>query len=467
MKVIKTLVVFFLRAIFLPFVYLWSKLPHGVKRQFISRFNRFDIQLALGTQLGRELFNYDPDDRESASTQLLTLITFITIVFIVWGYFAQIDQVIQAEARVYPFSKLQSIEHYEGGRVSEINVRQGQQVKAGDVVITLSPLLAGSEYSIRKDSVGALGLRLSRLNAELANQPNFDAPVDLGPEFQALLQTERVHFLERRSQREAAISQKASEVEGAKSRLVAAKAAFLAAQEEEAVIRRLVERGLEPRLSLIRVQKTLEQERASVVLANHEIVKAEQALKYLAKEHRTAILNELSEVRSKYTSAAEDVKVAADKAERTKVRTPISGIVNRVLVATRGETVKPGETIVEIVPEGSTIVVEADVKPADIGFVEVGQRALVKLTAYDFSIFGAIDGVVDLVAADSVTNEKGEHFYVVKIDLKRAFLETPDRTLKVIPGMTAQVDIITGSRNAWEYVFSPIARVLKESMREK
>jgi adhesin transport system membrane fusion protein len=462
-----TLIRFLLRTIFLPIIYLISKLPLGFRKGVIARFNRADSRLRVSALLLGRLFAYEADDREKASSQLLTVITFFTLVFLAWGYFAQIDQVIQAEAKVYPFSRLQSIEHFEGGRVSAINVRQGEQVKAGDVLITLSPLQAGSEYVIRKDSVGALGIRLARLNAELDERSSFPIPPNVGNEFREVVATERAQFVERRSQRQAAVSQKRSEISGAESRLASARAAFAGAEQEEGVVRQLVERGLEPKLSLIRIEKTLEQERSNVRVAEQDIIKAEQALQYLLKEQRTGILSEISEVRSQYTAASEDIKVAADKADRTKVRSPINGVVNRVLVSTMGGTVKPGETIVEIVPEGSTIIVEANVLPSDIGFVEVGQKALVKLTAYDFSIFGAIEGYVDLVAADSVTNDKGETFYVVRIDLKRAFLKTQTRTLKIIPGMTAQVDIITGSRNAWEYVFSPIARVLQESMREK
>lgn len=467
MSYLRALAIFLLRAVFVPFVYLYSKLPEGIRRRLITRFNKVDTSVRLGGRFTRELFLYERDERERASSQLLTVITFFTFVLMVWGYFAQIDQVIQAEAKVYPFSRLQSIEHFEGGRVSEINVRQGDSVRSGDLLVTLSPIQAGSEYVIRKESVGALGIRLARLEAELADDSEFVGPKDLEAEFKSLLETERTQFRERKSQRRAAVAQKRSEISEAKSKLVSSRAALRGAYEETEVIRQLVERGLEPRLSLIRVEKNLEQEQANVVAAQEVINRTEHALEYLLKEHQTSILSELSEIRSQYKAASEDIKVAADRADRTQVRSPIDGVVNRVLVSTRGGTVKPGETIVEIVPEGSTIVVEANVSPTDIGFVGVGQRALVKLTAYDFSIFGAIDGVVDLVAADSVTNDRGEQFYVVRIDLKRSFLKTKNRTLKIIPGMTAQVDIVTGSRNAWEYVFSPIARVLKESMREK
>lgn len=463
----KFLVLIFIRGLFLPITIVFAMLPVVTRRKIIAKVNRLDSKARMAHSLLSSLFRYEKDSREELSTRLLTTITFFTLIFIVWGYFSEIEQVIQADAKVFPFSRLQSIEHFEGGRVKEINVKQGDIVTKGDILLTLSPIAPDSEYQIRKDSVGALGIKLARLNAELGNKDSFSIDPELKNDFKELIETEQKHFRERKKQRLAAVSQKQSEINSSRSKVNSARASRRGAEEEAAVVVQLVKRGLEPRLSLIRSEKALEESFANESIAEHELQKSIQSLEYLLKEQRTAILSEISDVRAKYSAATEDIKVAADKAERTRIRSPINGVVNRVLVSTKGGTVKPGETIVEIVPEGSTIVVEANVLPSDIGFVEKGQRAIVKLTAYDFSLFGSLEGIVELVAADSITNDKGEQFYIVKIDLKKSFLKTKNRTLKVIPGMTAQVDIITGSRTVWNYVFSPISRVLQESLREK
>ncbi|MEK9751467.1 MAG: HlyD family type I secretion periplasmic adaptor subunit [Flavobacteriaceae bacterium] len=463
----KFLVLIFIRGLFLPITIVFAMLPVVTRRKIIAKVNRLDSKARMAHSLLSSLFRYEKDSREELSTRLLTTITFFTLIFIVWGYFSEIEQVIQADAKVFPFSRLQSIEHFEGGRVKEINVKQGDIVTKGDILLTLSPIAPDSEYQIRKDSVGALGIKLARLNAELGNKDSFSIDPELKNDFKELIETEQKHFRERKKQRLAAVYQKQSEINSSRSKVNSARASRRGAEEEAAVVVQLVKRGLEPRLSLIRSEKALEESFANESIAEHELQKSIQSLEYLLKEQRTAILSEISDVRAKYSAATEDIKVAADKAERTRIRSPINGVVNRVLVSTKGGTVKPGETIVEIVPEGSTIVVEANVLPSDIGFVEKGQRAIVKLTAYDFSLFGSLEGIVELVAADSITNDKGEQFYIVKIDLKKSFLKTKNRTLKVIPGMTAQVDIITGSRTVWNYVFSPISRVLQESLREK
>jgi Multidrug resistance efflux pump len=157
----------------------------------------------------------------------------------------------------------------------------------------------------------------------------------------------------------------------------------------------------------------------------------------------------------------------ADRAERTAIRAPIDGVINRVLVSTEGGTVKAGERVVEMVPSDSSMVIEAKVSPNDIGFVRASQAALVKLTTYDSSVFGALEGNISVVGSDSITEEKGDQYYLVKIELTKTFLEKGDMRLQLRPGMIAQVDIITGKRRIYEYVFSPVTKMLKESFREQ
>ena len=233
------------------------------------------------------------------------------------------------------------------------------------------------------------------------------------------------------------------------------------------VVTNLYEKGLESRLSKIKSERAFSESVASREIAEQELNKAELELNSLMLDRQAKVLAELSEVKSEYLAAYEGIRVAADKADRTQIRAPIDGIVNRVLISTKGSVVKPGETVVEVVPADQTIVVEANVLPSDIGFVTKEQRAQVKITAYDFSVFGALTGSVSVVGADTITNENGENFYVVKIDLDQDFLAVNNRSLKVIPGMTAQVDIITGKRSPLEYIFSPITKTLQEAFREK
>lgn len=229
----------------------------------------------------------------------------------------------------------------------------------------------------------------------------------------------------------------------------------------------LFEKGLEPELSFIKAEKSHAEAISSLETARQEVIRSQSAVDATLRDYQTTILQELSEVRSNLTAARENIRVAADKADRSELRAPSAGIVNNVLVSTVGGTVKPGETVVEIVPEGSQIFIEANIAPADIGFIELGQATLIKLTAYDYSVFGSLSGQVTVIAADTTTEESGEQFYKVSVQPLTKYLDSNSRELQVIPGMEAQVDIIVGKRSVLDYLLSPLLRVTQESLREK
>ena len=159
--------------------------------------------------------------------------------------------------------------------------------------------------------------------------------------------------------------------------------------------------------------------------------------------------------------------VAADKADRNIIKSPISGVINRVLVSTVGGVLKAGEPAIEIVPSDAKLVFEAKIKPNDIGFVSVGQKAFIKLSTYDFSIFGSLSGVVSVVGSDSIPNEKGESYYIVKIELTDSNVTSTGKSLELISGMTAQIDILTGKRSIMSYLSSPLTKTFTTAFTEK
>jgi membrane fusion protein, adhesin transport system len=459
-RLLKRLLVFVLS----PF---YKLLPFSLRRRLAALSIKLGIGLRVTGFFIKELFSYDADNRERLSTQLLVIVSGLLVIFVAWAAIAEFDQVVTAEAKVYPFSRLQTIEHFEGGRVNKIHIKQGDEVKESDLLISLSPIQTQSDLNVQKDNVASLGIRLARLMAEYDQQSDFSVSAEVIAQYRALYDNERALFLERRGQRAANIRAKQAEIDSAQSKVVAAEFSLSSSGQELEVMRQLVSKGLEPRLSLIRSEKSYSDAQGQFANSQQELLRAKAALDSVIQESQTNILGELAKVRSDFTAARESIVVTADKADRSEIRSPIAGVVNRVLVSTEGGTVKPGETVVEIVPQDSTIVVEASINPADIGFIQVGQSALVKLTAYDFSIFGALDGVVAVITADTITDEKGNQYYLIKVDLQTPYLKSGGRVLRIIPGMTAQVDIVTGKRTALEYVFSPIAKVFKESLREK
>ena len=415
----------------------------------------------------KETFSYDLENRERFSSQLLFVVTAFFVLLLFWMYFAKLDIVVNAQGTVISSARLQVIEHFEGGRVDKIHVRAGQTVKKADVLIELSPLQSQSEYSVSLDNVAALTARLSRLTAEYDGKNALKIPKKIRDDFPEIVRSERRLLRERQAQYKSQLLQRRSDINSAKARLDAAKTSNDAAIEELSIMRKLVERGLEAEISLVRADKAAAEANSALINARQDRDKAEAAFAGYMQEMQATILTELTKVRGELATAVGGSAVMADRAERTAIRAPIDGVINRVLVSTEGGTVKAGERVVEMVPSDSSMVIEAKVSPNDIGFVRTSQVALVKLTTYDSSVFGALEGNISVVGSDSITEEKGDQFYLVKIELTKTFLEKGDMRLQLRPGMIAQVDIITGKRRIYEYVFSPFTKMLKESLREQ
>ena len=415
----------------------------------------------------KETFSYDLENRERFSSQLLFVITAFFVLLLFWMYFAKLDIVVNAQGTVISSARLQVIEHFEGGRVDKIHVRAGQAVKKADVLIELSPIQSQSEYSVSLDNVAALTARLSRLTAEYDGKNAFKIPKKIRDDFPEIVQSERRLLKERQAQYKSQLLQRRSDINSAKARLDAAKTSNAAAIEELNIMRRLVERGLEAEISLVRADKAAAEANSALINARQDLDKAEAAFAGYMQEMQAAVLTELTKVRGELATAVGGSAVMADRAKRTAIRAPIDGVINRVLVSTEGGTVKAGDRVVEMVPSDSSMVIEAKVSPNDIGFVRASQAALVKLTTYDSSVFGALEGNISVVGSDSITEEKGDQYYLVKIELTKTFLEKGDMRLQLRPGMIAQVDIITGKRRIYEYVFSPVTKMLKESFREQ
>jgi len=414
-----------------------------------------------------------------ASSYLLYVIGGITLALILWAYFTQVETLARSQGRVIPSGKVQLIQNLEGGMVSGIHVKPGQLVKEGDLLVSLNETQFDSDLQSRLQQVNALAARLARLNAESEGKtPVFDAKLRLeGKEF---IDLERDAFDMRAGQLrsqldmlQAQTDQKIQELQENRIALVTATKTLEFGREEREILSKLVAKGLEPKLELVRLDRSLADAEGRVATAGSAIKRLLAAVNETQSRKESAIRQFKSDARAEanktlaeYRSLVEVLPNLQDKKGRTEMRSPVSGVVNRVMVNTVGGVVKPGEPIVEVVPLEEQLVLEANVLPSDIGFVKEGQIAKVKLTAYDYSIFGSMDGKVVRIAPDAVTNEKGESFYVARIETKPV-LEVRGKRLEVMPGMQAQVDIITGHRTIWEYLSKPFLAVKENAFRER
>ena len=414
------------------------------------------------------------------SMLLLWAITLFFVGMFFWISIAEVDTVSRADGRVMPSAKMQVVQNLEGGIVSAILVKQGQTVNAGDRLVALSAVQADSDQRARHQQIVSLEARAAKLVA-LADgqQPKFPKSVsDAAPD---LVAAELASFLSKKLEQESQVSvltaqmeQKNRESDEARITLKAAQEGLVLAREERATVARLVERGLEPRLELVRLDRALaeQQGRADVTLVSIDRIRSainEMVARRdsVVRQFRSEALSELNRTLAELSPLRQGVPALADRLARTEIRAPMKGIVNRVFVNTVGGIVKPGEPILEVVPADDQLVIDAMVNPKDIGFIKLGQPARVKITAYDYSIFGAMNGTVQNISADAVPNEKGEAFYMVRIETDTRAIEVLDKKLPIQPGMQAQVDIVTGKKTILQFLSKPLIGVKENAFRER
>lgn len=415
-----------------------------------------------------------------ASSILLFSILASFLALFVWAALWEIEEATLAEGRIVPSAKVQVVQSLEGGIVKTIHVRQGNAVKEGDLLVSLSTIQAGADYESRRQQALALSARVARLTAEVEDKP-LEYPEDFVREARGFVDGElavyRGRAIELRTSLavlDAQFDQRNKELSEARVSLATAQRLLALGREERAILADLVARRLEPRLELIRLDRALAEQEGRVESTSVAIQRLQSALVEIRQkkdatlaQFRSSALTELSRSVGELRALQETLPGLVDKVDRSELRAPMNGIVNRVLVTTVSGVIRPGEPIVEIVPAEDKPVVEARVSPQDIGFVRAGQRARIRLTAYDFAIFGALDGSVSNVGADAVAGENGESVYLVRIESDAAHLESFGRRLPIIPGMVAQSTIITGHRTVLTYLTKPITRTMQNAFRER
>ncbi len=415
-----------------------------------------------------------------ASLFMLWSITGFFVIMFIWIALAEVDNVTRADGRVIPSAKMQVIQNLEGGIVTEILVKQGQSVQAGQRLVALSSVQHDGDMKSREQQVLALQARAARLSALASGQePKFSQSVtETAPELMAV---EMASYLSKKLEQASQLSvltaqveQKNSELAEARINLSATLKSLELGREERATVARMVERGLEPRLELVRIDRSFAEQEGRVQAAGLAIERYRSAIleitarkESLVRQFRSEALGELNRTMADLGPLQKSMPALLDKLARTEIKAPMKGIVNRVFVTTVGGTVRPGDPIVEVVPGDDDLVVEAMVSPKDIGFVKLGQLARVKITAYDYSIFGSMEGTVQSISGDAVPNEKGEAFFQVRITTKTKAIEVIDKKLPIMPGMQAQIDIITGKKTILQFLSKPIVAVRENAFRER
>lgn len=398
----------------------------------------------------------------------------------IWANFAIIDEVTRGEGKAIPSSKLQKIQNLEGGIVAQIFAKEGQIVEAGDPLLRLDDTRFVSNVGETEADRLAMALRVERLSAEVEDRPlKIDEEIRKAAPSQAA--NEDSLYQSRRQQLQSEIGglqeqlvQRQQELREFSSKQAQYRNSLQLLRQEISMSEPLVAQGAISQVEVLRLKRAEVENRGQLDATSLAIPRAESAIKEVERKidetrgkFRSDALTQLNEARTDLSKAQATGKALDDRVNRTLVTSPVRGIVKQLLVNTVGGVIQPGSDLVEIVPLDDTLLVEARIRPQDIAFLHPGQEAMVKFTAYDFTIYGGLKAKLEQIGADTITDEDNNTFYVIKLRTGRSHLGTDENPLLIIPGMVASVDIITGKKSVLSYLLKPIIRARAEALRER
>ncbi|PIE09349.1 MAG: transporter [Rhodobacterales bacterium] len=385
-------------------------------------------------------FDAEFETRMRGPSMLIWMVGATVLIFLIWAKFAWIDEIVRSNGEVVSSSRPQIIQNLEGGILSELLVSEGDEVAKGDVIARLRGTQFASSVDDLHDQIDAQEVRRLRLEAEMEGQFDFIVPEDLAARSAEMVASERALLNARQSDY-------VSRVEGARRVLAEAKT-------ERDMMENMLSRGIVAQIEVTGARKAYSDAENHV----NEIVTS-------AELDRASVY---SETLARLATLRQELRAAEDRLSRTTITAPMRGIVNNLAVTTIGGVVRPGEQIAEIIPLGDELFIEAQVKPSDIANVIPGQAATIKLSAYDYTVWGTLSGRIDLVSADTFKDERRPDMpphYKVTVKVDRSNLSTRQQGIEIRPGMQAAVELHTGEKTVLQYLTKPLYRS-REALRE-
>jgi adhesin transport system membrane fusion protein len=412
---------------------------------------------------------------------LLTLtVCLMIITFLIWAKFAVLDEATRGMGQAIPSQQIQVIQNLEGGILEAILVGDNQIVEKGDVLVRIGNTLADSQVKDAHAKSVEHEAAIARLTAQVQGA-ELVFPEALTVQEPQLIEDQRTIFEAQKRQLDLELKilqseydRKIQEIEEIKGKQQELTKSLQLATEQKNIAKPLMENGLYSRVDYLKLEREvvgLQGDINAFKLSLPRVMKeADETQEKIAQrraESHSVALEEISKRRVELNSLKQAMAAGEDRVTRTEVRSPVRGTVKQIIINTIGGVVKPGEPIMEIVPLDDTLLFEARIRPSDIAFLYPGQKAMIKITAYDFSIYGGMEGVVEQISADTIQDEKGEHFYKVKLRTKTNAIVHRGSQLPIIPGMTASVDILTGKKSVLDYLLKPILKASQSALRER
>ena len=399
---------------------------------------------------------------------------------IIWAGFAELDEVTRGNGQVIPSQRIQEISNLEGGLLAETLVSENQIVEKDQVLARISNEQAESTVrdNLNKQAeaeAAILRLEAERNGTELAFPPAMeDKHLQIITDQLSLYNARKTQFEGEMRALEAQLEQKNNEMAEAQARRGQLEENLRLVMEQRNIARPLMLKGTFSRVDFLKLEQqvaTLQGDVAgvaqSIARARNGAQEIQERINQRRSEKMSQIQEEINKRRLELNSIRETLAFGGDRTKRMDVRAPMRGTIKRILINTVGGTVKPGETVVELVPLDDTLLIEARIKPTDIAFLHPNQKAVTKITAYDFSIYGGLEAEVEQISADTIEDKKGETYYLVKLRTKKNAILYRGENLPIIPGMTASVDILTGKKSVLDYLLKPILKAKQNALRER
>lgn len=458
-----------------PQVQTGSVLPDADKNQGWS-------EESAGEFRARAISFFDADDQLPLSKHfLLVTITLFFVFFIIWANFSMLDEVTRGEGKIIPSTDVQALQSLDPGIAEEFLVQEGDVVEPGQVLVRLRNIEASSDLEANRVRFLGLQASIARLQAEAENREAVEFPQevrDQAPQSVAeelnVFRANRVQLQGQTKVLEEQLKQREQELDELTTRINDLQGVIRLQRQERAMIAPLVARGSAPRMELLQLDRALKERQtelnglktseprilSAIEEAKARLAEVKQAAAAEAQEDLASRLVELNEIRERL-SGLQERKV------RREIRSPVAGVVQELTMNTVGGVVRAGEDLIKIVPKDDQLIVEARVQPSDRAFIYPGQQAVVKLTAYDFSIYGGLRGELISISADTIEDDQGNSFYRVRLRTYDKELKRKGEILPIIPGMVASVDILTGQKSVMQYLLKPFIKTLDNAMNER
>lgn len=408
---------------------------------------------------------------------LLYAITVLLGIFILWACFAKVDEVTRGEGRVIPSKQVQVIQSLDGGIVSEILVHEGQNVTVGTPLVRIDETRAVS--SLRENQAQYLAFLAKQFRLKsLAEDTPFNPPQEVRKEAPEIYDQEYALYLSSKDEVRSAMdiareqmTQREKELLEVQYKKEIAEKNYESANKELAANKPLLASGAVSEIDILKLEREatrargdIDQARAQISRIQSAIGEARRKISEVEQNFKSKVRTELNDITGRLNSLTEATVSLQDKVNQTTLKSPVNGKVSRLFFNTLGGVIQPGKEVLEVVPTDDALILETKIQIKDIAFIRILQPAVVKLTAYDYTIYGALDAVVENIAADSIVDEKGNAYYLVRV---RTLKSSLGKGLPIIPGMVAQVDIMTGKKTVLSYLLKPVLKAKSYAFSER